>query len=349
MDDETTGKLPDDDTELTRVTPPDDATQQMPAADAGDTQAMPGADTGATRVMPAAGAGQQPPPPSQPTLVMAHGRGNSQGGGVPWWVWLLVVLAIVAAGAALWYFYLRPQNTPTTSGDVFIGNWSPQAGTGGGLVIKRSGDQFKIIQYDPQLQQVGSTTADLVGEELQVSVKASALGLTGVTGSVDGTLTHDSANDTLTLQLSSGSLHMTPIPYVRVDVLLPGSASPTPSPTPYSPSPTASPSPSTTASPSPSVSGSPTADQQVVANIAKLQVGVVAWAADHNNLYPPPQDMVEGGGISQYVNPWPTNPFTGQPMTPGTAPGSYVYEQLSGGQAYKLTGYLSNGLTYSVP
>ena len=36
-------------------------------------------------------------------------------------------------------------------------------------------------------------------------------------------------------------------------------------------------------------------------------------------------------------------------MAPGTSPGSYVYEQLSGGQAYKLTGYLSNGLTYSVP
>ena len=36
-------------------------------------------------------------------------------------------------------------------------------------------------------------------------------------------------------------------------------------------------------------------------------------------------------------------------MTPGTAPGSYVYEQLSGGQGYKLTGYLSNGLTYTVP
>ena len=84
-------------------------------------------------------------------------------------------------------------------------------------------------------------------------------------------------------------------------------------------------------------------------NIAKLQVGIVAWAADNNNLYPPPQDVVEGGGLSQYVSPWPTNPFTSQPMAPGTSPGSYVYEQLSGGQAYKLTGYLSNGLTYSVP
>ena len=35
MDDETTGRLPDDDTELTRVTPPDDATRVMPAAGEG--------------------------------------------------------------------------------------------------------------------------------------------------------------------------------------------------------------------------------------------------------------------------------------------------------------------------
>jgi hypothetical protein len=349
MDDENTGRLPDDDTELTRVTPPDDATRVMPSTGEGETQVMPGADTGATRVMPSQGAAG-PPPPIQPTLVMTHGRSSDGGGGrVPWWVWLIVALAVVAAAAALWYFYLRPQDTtPSTAGDVFIGNWAPEAGTGGGLVIKQSGDQFKITQYDPQLQQAGSTNATLVGDELQVSVKASAIGLTDVTGSIDGTLTHDDANDTLTLQFSAGSLTLKPIVYVRVDVLLPGSASPTPTPT-VSPSPTTSPSPTSTASPSPSTSASPTQDQQVIDAIAKLQVGIVAWAADNNNLYPPPQDVVEGGGLSQYVDPWPTNAFTGQPMAPGTAPGSYVYEQLSGGQAYKLTGYLSNGLTYSVP
>lgn len=345
MDDETTGRLPDDDTELTRVTPPDDATRVMPAAGEGATQVMPGADTGATRVMPAAGTGQ-PPPPSQPTLLMSRGRSSDDGGGVPWWVWLIVVLAIVAAAAALWYFYLRPQDTTTTAGEVFIGNWAPEAGTGGGLVIKQSGDQFKVTQYDPQLQQAESTNADLVDDELQVSVKASALGLTSVTGSVNGTLTHDGANDSLTLQFSAGDLQLEPVVFVRVDVLLPATPSATPSPT-ESPSPTLSPSPTTTASPS--TSASPTVDQQVQANIAKLQVGIVAWAADNNNLYPPPQDVVEGGGISQYVSPWPTDPFTSQLMSPGTSPGSYVYEQLSGGQAYKLTGYLSNGLTYSVP
>jgi hypothetical protein len=36
-------------------------------------------------------------------------------------------------------------------------------------------------------------------------------------------------------------------------------------------------------------------------------------------------------------------------MTPGTQVGDYTYEQLNGGQGYKITGYLSKGLTYTVP
>jgi len=349
MDEETTGKLPPDDEELTRVTPPggDDATRVMPPADDDATRVMPAADeTGATRVMPAGGA--TPPPPTQPTLLMTHGRQPSEGG-VPWWVWLLIVLAVIAAIAALWFFYLRPSTPEPVGGEVFVGNWSPEAGTGGGLVIKQDGEQFKVTQYDPDLKSAGSTTATLEGEELKLTVKASAVGLTDVTGTIQGTLTHDPAADTLTLQFSSGGLQLKPIGYVRVDVLLPGTPSPSPTPTATpSPTPTTA-SPSPTATTTPTTSPSPNVDQQVQDNIAKLQVGIVAWAADNNNLYPPPQDVVQGGGIAQYVNPWPTNPNTGQPMAPGTSPGSYVYEQLSGGQAYKLTGYLSNGLTYSVP
>ena len=59
--------------------------------------------------------------------------------------------------------------------------------------------------------------------------------------------------------------------------------------------------------------------------------------------------MTETGGVAAYVDPWPTNPYTGQPMKPGTQPGDYTYEQLNGGAGYKLTGYISNGLTYTVP
>lgn len=333
MDDETTGRVPDD-TDATRVIPP---------ADEGATQVLSRDDAGATRVMPAAGGASPPPPPIQPTLVMTH-PGKSESGGMPWWVWLLLVLAIVAAVAAVWFFYLRPSGS--TGGDEFVGSWSPEAMTGGGLVIAASGDRFKITQYDGQLKAVGSTMADLVNDRLEITVQAVALGISGATGKVNGSLTHETASDRLKLQFTSGSLKSETRMFVRSDVLLPSAPSPTPTPTP-SPTPSLSPTPSV--SPSPSGSASASADQQVIDGIAKLQVGIVTWATNNNNLYPAPQDVVSGGGISQFVNPWPTNPFTSQPMSPGTSPGAYVYEQMGGGQSYKLTGYLSNGLTYSVP
>jgi hypothetical protein len=331
MDKDKTGRMPDD----------TDETQVMPAADEGATQVM-GPDAEATRVMPAAGGTPPPPPPVQPTLLMT--KPKSSGSSLPWWVWLVVILVIVVAVAAVWFFYLRPADS--TAGDEFVGNWSPVAATGGGLVITRGGGDFKVTQYDGQLKAVGSTDAKLTGGQLDVQVDASRLGISGATGTVDGTLTYRDATGDLVLQFSSGSLKSDKVFFVRADVLLPASPSPTPSPT-LSPSPTASPSP--TLSPSPSTSPSQSTDQQVIDGIAKIQVGIVTWATNNNNLYPAPQDVVPGGGIAQYVDPWPSNPFTSQPMAPGSGPGFYVYEQLGGGQNYKLTGYLSNGLTYSVP
>ena len=178
-----------------------------------------------------------------------------------------------------------------------------------------------MTQYDPDLKSAGSTTATLEGEELKLSVKASAVGLTDVTGTIQGTLTHDPAGDTLTLQFSSGSLQLKPIDYVRVDVLLPGTPSPSPTPT-ATPSPTpttASPSPTTTASPT--TSPSPNVDQQVQDNIAKLQVGIVAWAADNNNLYPPPQDVVQGGGTCAVREPVADQPVhAASPWLPARRP-----------------------------
>src|SRR5665647_1042239 len=171
-----------------------------------------------------------------------------------------------------------------------------------------------------------------------------ALGLTSVTGKVDGTLTHEASGDQLSLRFSSGSLSSKTEQFMRVDVLRP--VSPSPSPT-LSPTPTFSPSP--TGSPSPSGSPSASSDQQVIDAIIKIQVGVITWATNNNNLYPASAEVSQSGGVAQYVDPWPVNPVTNQPMTPGTQAGDYTYEQLNGGQGYKLTGYLGNGLTYTVP
>ena len=130
------------------------------------------------------------------------------------------------------------------------------------------------------------------------------------------------------------------VPLKRVAALVPVSPSASPSATP-----------TPTVSPSSSPSASPTADagQLVIDAIDKLDVGVITWATNNNNLYPTPADVTEAGGVAASVDPWPTNPYTGQPMKPGTEPGDYIYEQLNGGAGYKLTGYISNGLTYTVP
>jgi len=142
----------------------------------------------------------------------------------------------------------------------------------------------------------------------------------------------------------------------RIWPSVPGS---TPSPSPASPQPSASapisPSPSPTVtpplSPSPSRSASPAtdADRQMMDAIDTLQVGVIQWATRNDNLYPKPADASKAGGIARFVHPWPTNPYTGHPMKPGTQPGDYTYEQLNGGAGYKLTGYIAKGLTYTVP
>ena len=337
MDDETTGKMPD---QNTGETPDAEQTVVAPPADEGATQVLSGEAAGLTQVMPAAGgAGTPPPPPIEPTLVMA--RPKKKGGGGRTWIWVVVAIVVIAAlAAAAWFFLLRPGN----GGDEFVGTWSPARGGGGGLIIAKSGSGFEVTQYDAELVAIGSTTAKLVDDELTASIDASALGLTSVTGKVDGTLTHEASGDQLSLRFSSGSLSSKTEQFMRVDVLRP--VSPSPSPT-LSPTPTFSPSP--TGSPSPSGSPSASSDQQVIDAIIKIQVGVITWATNNNNLYPASAEVSQSGGVAQYVDPWPVNPVTNQPMTPGTQAGDYTYEQLNGGQGYKLTGYLGNGLTYTVP
>ena len=306
---------------------------------------MPGGDTGATQVMPAAGGAPPPPPPTQPTLLMSHSR-SSGSGGVPWWVWLIVALVVIAAAAAVLVPVPAARRHRPPPASEFIGNWAPEAGD-----RRRAGDlrrpattSSRSPQYDGQLQAVGSTTADLVDDQLELSVQASALGMPGVTGKVQGTLTHE-APATVSAAVHSGDLQLEPVtscawrsccrraPH-RPRALDLSLADPVAVPS---------------ASPSPSASASPTTDQQVIDGIAKLQVGIVTWASEQQQPLSAAPGRRRRRRHLPVRRPWPTNPFTGQPMTPGTAPGSYVYEQLSGGQGYKLTGYLSNGLTYTVP
>jgi len=354
MDDETTGRPPDESSQQppggdeTAAGAADAAETAITPAGAGETVVAPPADTGATRVMsgeavdetrvmPAAGgSGSAPPPPlrPQPTLMMSRPPKQSSSA---WWIVLVVVLLALVAAAAAWYFLIRdkgqePAPQPSPAFD-WVGAWGRTDGTGGGVVVEPSGKDYQVTVYGSALQVLGTATATPKGKDLAFALE-SAESVGGLPGPFQIVLQGGPGENLADMKVTGGNQTTVIVPLERVAALVPvtPSASPTSSP-----------------SSSPSASPSAGADQQVIDAIDKLQTGVITWATNNNNLYPTPTDVSQAGGIAAYVDPWPTNPYTSQPMKPGTQPGDYTYEQLNGGAGYKLTGYISNGLTYTVP
>ena len=81
-------------------------------------------------------------------------------------------------------------------------------------------------------------------------------------------------------------------------------------------------------------------DAQTRQNLRLLQVYVERSAAGRGFAYPA-VSVVKKGGLTAPV--WPTNPWTGRPMAPGTARGAYTYTLAAGGGSYTLRGRLSSG------
>jgi hypothetical protein len=361
MDDENAGRPPDGTSVLppgegetaadsaataeTAVTPPDAGETVVAASpDAGATHIMSGEAADETRVMPtAAGAGSPPPPPRpQPTLMMSRPPRNSSNA---WWIVLVVVLLALVAAAAAWYFLLRdtggePAPQPTPAFD-WVGAWGRTDGSGGGLVVEQGGKDYQVTVYNSTLQVLGTAVATSKGDDLTFALESGET-VGGLPGPYQITVTAGSDDSHADMKVTGGNQTTVIIPLKRVAALVPVSPSSSPTVTPTT-TPTASP------SASPSVSPSPDTDQQVIDAITRLQTGVITWSTNNNDLYPAPADVSQAGGVATYVDPWPTNPYSGQPMKPGTQPGDYTYEQLNGGAGYKLTGYSSNGLTYTVP
>jgi hypothetical protein len=358
MDDETTGSQPDEtsatragnggaaadsaDTAETAVTPPDAGeTVVAPPADSEATRIMSGEAADETRVMPAGGGAAPPPPRPQPTLMMS--RPPKRQSSNTWWIVLVVVLLALVAAAAAWYFLLRdkgetPAPQPSPAFD-WVGAWGRTDGSGGGVVVEQSGKDYTVTVYGSTLQVLGTGVATAKGKDLTFALQSNET-LGGLPGPFQITLQAGAGQDFADMKVTGGNQTTVIIPLTRVAALVPVTPSASPS---ITPTPTSSPSSSPSASPSAGT------DQQVIDAIVKLQTGVVTWSTNNNNLYPMPADVTQTGGVASYVNPWPNNPYTGQPMKPGTQPGEYTYEQLNGGAGYKLTGYISNGLTYTVP
>jgi hypothetical protein len=220
-----------------------------------------------------------------------------------------------------------------------VGAWGRTDGSGGGVVVEQSGKDYQVTVYGSTLQVLGTAVAKPKGKNLTFALQSDEM-VGGPPGPFQITLEAGPGKDLADMKVTGGNQTTVIVPLKRVAALAPVSPSPSPTVTPTPP-----------LSPSSRPSASPTAgtDQQVIDAIGKLQVGVITWATNNNNLYPTPAEVSEGSGVASYVDPWPTNPYTGQPMKPGTQPGDYTYEQLNGGAGYKLTGYISNGLTYTVP
>ena len=341
MDEEQTGTPPDEPADELE---PEVAGDETVADEAGDemgetrvlggepeqpTQVLPAEEP--TRVVGAAPPRPAPPPPplQQPTITVTRRRSSSSA------VWWIVIVLLVLAAALVAVFLVLRADGGGSAGQDFVGTWMPADGSSGGLVIKQNGDAFTVTAYDAQIQKVGSGQATLSDGELTLTLPAAALGATGG-DTIQVTISYLSGPDSLHVVAQSAGTTQVTRDYVRTDALQPVQPTPAPAPTP-TPTPTITPSPTTSGSPSAS------ADQEVQSGLMKINAGIISWATNSNGVYPAAMEVAATGGIAQYVAPWPVNPYTQQHMGPGTAPGDYEYEQLSGGQGYRLVGHLSNG------
>ena len=85
-------------------------------------------------------------------------------------------------------------------------------------------------------------------------------------------------------------------------------------------------------------------DAAVKAQLMMIKTGIEAQIAT-TGAAPADASQATLGG---FVSPWPTNPFTDQPMQEGEAPGDYTYSP-GGGTSYSLSVHLSDGATYTAP
>jgi len=84
-------------------------------------------------------------------------------------------------------------------------------------------------------------------------------------------------------------------------------------------------------------------------DIHALQVAVQSWMVDHGNKGPPVDEVRPGGKLETYIDEWPANAYTGEPMGPGEGPGDYTYERLDTGLGFRLTGHFEGGSDFTVP
>jgi hypothetical protein len=327
---------PRDDVAVTSVAPPGEP----------PTRALPG--EAPTRVLGAPPTPATPPPVG--SEVWTSPAAPASGGGrwrPPRALWLALIGIALGLGLAGTFALL----TRGPDLEPFVGTWGPTAdslGPLGGLVIEDQDDVAAVTVYSAEVEAIATVAAAWEDDDLVVTF-ADAGPLVDGGGPATLRLAYSEDDDHLVATLeSAGGAAVQRL--ARVSSLGPGSAETSPAPaTTATPTQTATATPTATGSPGSSPTPTASPDDQVRAAITRLQIGVLSWAADHGGLFPPVNGVTAAGEIGALVDPWPDNAFTGAPMQPGSAPGDYTYEQLDAGQAYRLTGYLTDGATVVVP
>jgi hypothetical protein len=324
----------------TRVMPGGEAeTRVMPGGEA-ETRVMPGGEA-ETRVM------RTPPPVG--SEVWTSPAGTRPRGGrwrpprIVWFALLGIAIGVLLAVVA--GLVLRgPDPEP------FLGTWGPAAGSAGplaGLVIDDQGGSLAVTPYSADSTTLGTVDAVWDDDDLEATLPdGGALAETG--GDAVLRIAYDKDDDQLTVTIEAdGGLAVQRL--ARVSSLAPGPAETAPAPAPEAPAATPTPAPTTAGSPGADPSPTASPDDQVRSAITLLQLGVLTWASENGGLFPPVFEVASDGAVGPHVDPWPANPFTGEPMRPGSAEGDFAYEQLEAGRAYRLTGFLSEGGTVVVP
>ena len=84
-------------------------------------------------------------------------------------------------------------------------------------------------------------------------------------------------------------------------------------------------------------------DKQVQAGALLIQNYINTYGQAHQFIYPPKSMVKKGGGLPNATVIWPSNPWTGKVMGPGTSRGTYTYAPAADGHSYRLTVHLSSG------
>ncbi len=93
-------------------------------------------------------------------------------------------------------------------------------------------------------------------------------------------------------------------------------------------------------------------DKQVQAGALLIQKYINDYGQNNRFIYPPKSMVKKGGGLPGSTSIWPSNPWTGRIMGPGTARGTYTYTPSASGATYRFVVHLSSGnwpLTGGVP